>query len=89
VGDTFDDIEALAAGCRFADCRHGEEPRCAVKTAIEAGQLPAERLESYRALHAELDHLARQQDERLLLERKRQSRIMGKALKQRLKDKGR
>jgi ribosome biogenesis GTPase len=89
VGDTFDDIEALAAGCRFADCRHGEEPRCAVKAAVEAGQLPAERLESYRALHAELDHLARQQDERLQLERKRQSRIMGKALKQRLKDKGR
>jgi ribosome biogenesis GTPase len=89
VGETFEDIEALAGGCRFADCKHRDEPRCAVKAAVEAGTLAADRLQGYLTLHAELAHLARQQDERLLLERKRQSKVMGKALKQRLKQKGR
>ena len=31
--ETFEDIETLAAGCHFTDCRHREEPRCAVKQA--------------------------------------------------------
>jgi uncharacterized protein (UPF0297 family) len=38
-------------------------------------------------LHAELEYLARQQDERAQLEAKRRSKIMGKALKQHLKSK--
>jgi ribosome biogenesis GTPase len=37
VKETFDDIEALALECRFSDCRHRDEPRCAVKTAVEGG----------------------------------------------------
>ena len=40
VSETFDDIEALAAACRFSDCRHRDEPDCAVKTAVEAGLCP-------------------------------------------------
>ena len=47
VRETFDDIEALAAGCHFTDCRHRDEPRCAVKAAVEDGRLAADRLESY------------------------------------------
>src|SRR6185369_17122936 len=39
VKETFDDIEALALECRFSDCRHRDEPRCAVKTAVEEGRL--------------------------------------------------
>jgi ribosome biogenesis GTPase len=89
AGDAFADVEALAAGCHFADCRHRDEPRCAVKAAVDAGALGADRLRSYLTLHAELAHLARQQDERLLLERKRASRVLDKALKQRLRQKGR
>lgn len=89
VRETFDDIETLAPACYFADCRHREEPRCAVKTAVAEGQLPAERLESYLKLQDELAFLARQQDERAQLEEKRRSKVMGKALKARLKQKGR
>lgn len=87
VSETFDDIEGLAAGCRFTDCRHRDEPRCAVKAAVEAGTLSAARLESYVKLQDELDYLARQQDERAQLEEKRRNKVMGKALKQHLKTK--
>jgi ribosome biogenesis GTPase / thiamine phosphate phosphatase len=64
VRETFDDIERLAANCHFTDCRHRDEPRCAVKTAVAEGRLPPERLESYLKLHDELTELARQQEER-------------------------
>jgi ribosome biogenesis GTPase len=87
VSETFDDIEALAADCRFSDCRHRDEPRCAVKAAVEDGRLSAARLGSYLKLQDELGYLARQQDERAQLEQKRRSKIMGKALKQHLKSK--
>jgi ribosome biogenesis GTPase len=87
VSETFDDIEALAVQCRFSDCRHRDEPDCAVKTAVAEGQMSAARLESYLKLNDELGYLARQQDERAQLEAKRRSKIMGKALKQHLKSK--
>lgn len=51
--DLFADIEALAAQCRFSDCRHGQEPGCAVRAAIEAGTLARERWENYLKLKAE------------------------------------
>ena len=44
---TFDDIEALAAQCRFRDCGHGGEPGCAVQAALEAGELDPARLHGY------------------------------------------
>jgi ribosome biogenesis GTPase / thiamine phosphate phosphatase len=46
----FDDVDALAARCRFRDCRHEAEPGCAVRAAIEAGSLDPRRLSSYRKL---------------------------------------
>jgi ribosome biogenesis GTPase len=85
--ETCDDIEALAGGCRFSDCRHRDEPDCAVKAAVAEGTIPAARLESYLKLHDELGYLAQQQDERAQLEAKRRSKIMGKAMKQHLKSK--
>ncbi len=68
VRETFDEIEALAAGCHFTDCRHREEPRCAVKAAIDEGRLEAERLESYVKLQTELDDLARRKEEHVRLQ---------------------
>jgi ribosome biogenesis GTPase len=87
VSETFDDIEELAGNCRFADCRHRDEPQCAVKAAVDESRLAAARLDSYLKLQDELAYLARQQDERAQREEKRRGRIMGKALKQRLKSK--
>lgn len=87
IRGSFEDVESLASGCRFADCRHQDEPRCAVKEAVAAGDLPASRLESYRQLQAELAFLARQQDERAQIDEKRRGRIGAKALRQHLKTK--
>ena len=64
VRETFDEIEALAPQCHFADCRHRDEPRCAVKAAVADGTIAADRLESYLKLQEELAELARQQEER-------------------------
>jgi ribosome biogenesis GTPase len=64
VRETFDEIEALAPGCHFTDCRHRDEPRCAVKAAVVEGKVAAGRLESYIKVQEELATLARQQEER-------------------------
>ena len=74
VRETFDDIETLVAGCHFTNCRHRDEPRCAVKAAVDEGRLAADRLDSYLKLHEELADLARQQDERAMIEERRRSR---------------
>ncbi len=51
---TFEEIIELAEQCRFRDCAHDTEPGCAVRAAIDAGALGAERLESYQKLLREL-----------------------------------
>jgi ribosome biogenesis GTPase len=58
----FADIAELAAGCRFSDCGHDSEPGCAVTAAIEAGELDARRLASFRKLEREAAHVARKAD---------------------------
>jgi ribosome biogenesis GTPase len=50
----FEDVEALAASCRFRDCAHDGEPGCAVRGALETGALEPKRLGSYRKLQGEL-----------------------------------
>ena len=88
VEQTFEDVEALAPACHFSNCRHRDEPRCAVKAAVEAGQLDASRLESYHRLQDELRHLAARQNVRARLEDKRLSKVANKALSQKLRLKG-
>lgn len=53
IGAAFSDIEDLAASCRFRDCTHTGEPGCAVRAAVEAGELAPARLESYVRLREE------------------------------------
>jgi ribosome biogenesis GTPase len=50
----FDDVEALAAGCRFGDCRHRTEPGCAVREALGDGRLDPDRLAAWEKLQREL-----------------------------------
>jgi ribosome biogenesis GTPase len=89
VAGAFSDVESIGEGCRFRDCRHAGEPGCAVVAAVASGMLPEERLESFRKLQGEQDHQAAQQDERARIEVKRMGKIGAKALRSRLKDKGR
>ncbi|HEX7312282.1 MAG TPA: ribosome small subunit-dependent GTPase A [Gaiellaceae bacterium] len=60
----FQDLESLAAECRFADCAHRREPGCAVRAALANGTLEMERFESWRKLQRELERLAMKQDAR-------------------------
>ncbi|MCY4214997.1 MAG: ribosome small subunit-dependent GTPase A [Gammaproteobacteria bacterium] len=55
VAEVLAAVEALAKRCRFANCRHGTEPDCAVRAAIAAGQLDPHRLERYRTLKGQVD----------------------------------
>lgn len=57
LDETFDDIAALAAQCRFTDCRHESEPGCAVQAALADGRLALERWQRYRELERELAEL--------------------------------
>lgn len=59
VNQTFSDVTALAAGCRFGDCRHAGEPGCAVRAAVDAGTLAEGRLASFHALEREVADAAR------------------------------
>lgn len=82
LGGAFQDIESLAENCRYRDCQHRSEPGCAVRRAIEMGELGADRLESYRKLERELHYLAARQDQRIrqqdVAEYKRRNRAMRK-----------
>jgi ribosome biogenesis GTPase len=40
----------MASNCRFADCHHESEPGCAVRKAVETGDIEARRLQNYRKL---------------------------------------
>ena len=81
LADAFADVEHFIGTCRFSDCTHASEPGCAVRAAIERGELDVSRWESYRKLKAE----AAPREE--LLRRKQEwSKGVAKRNKQRKKD---
>jgi len=89
IASAFPDVEELAAGCRFADCTHAREPGCAVRAAVEAGELPERRLDSYLRLKEELDRLVEKQDARARAERSKADRLLSREIKRYHKEHGR
>ncbi|MBV9951275.1 MAG: ribosome small subunit-dependent GTPase A [Acidimicrobiia bacterium] len=81
LSKTFADIEELAQRCRFGDCEHRSEPGCAVTEAIEEGRLPAARLESWRKLEREAAWMERRRDGRAAAERRREIKVMSRAIR--------
>ncbi len=63
VDAAFGDIDALASGCRFRDCKHDTEPGCAVRAAVGAGELTEERLVAFHDLRREAESAALRADE--------------------------
>lgn len=61
----FADVEALAAQCRFRDCRHENEPGCALLAAVERGELDPGRFANYLKLRDELAAAAQVLETRL------------------------
>jgi ribosome biogenesis GTPase / thiamine phosphate phosphatase len=55
VSAGFEDLVGLSANCRYADCSHEHEPGCAVRAAIESGELSEDRYSSYIKLKKESD----------------------------------
>jgi len=80
---TFDEIDALAAGCRFPDCGHEREPGCAVRAAVESGAIKAARWESYLKLRRELRFLELKKDEKT---RRQSEKAAGRDFHARLKE---
>jgi len=78
---TFPDIHALGRHCRFSDCAHRSEKDCAVKEAVEKGELKKDRYEHYLKLEKELSYLRGRQDQWSKLEQKRQDKILHRAIK--------
>jgi ribosome biogenesis GTPase len=60
----FPEIEALLGQCRYRDCQHDSEPGCAIREALESGQIEAERFDSWLELREELARLATRRDQR-------------------------
>ena len=58
VEQTFTDIEALAARCRFRNCSHTSEPGCALRVALRSGELDSGRWQSYQKLKNENSYAA-------------------------------
>jgi ribosome biogenesis GTPase len=58
VAAAFREIAARAGECRFSNCLHMKEPGCAVKAAVDSGQVSARRYESYRRLVRLMEKLA-------------------------------
>ncbi|MGJ5752540.1 ribosome biogenesis GTPase [Streptomyces puniciscabiei] len=77
VGQVFAEIEELAERCRFHDCSHETEPDCAVRSAVESGELPQRRLESYRKLVRENQWIVAKTDARVRAELRRDWRRKG------------
>ncbi len=86
LGRTFDEIETLARNCRYRDCRHRDEPGCAVVQAVEAGTLSLERLASLHKLQRELAWFDRQEDPMADLAEKRRWKNIHKSTKRFMKE---
>ena len=85
IETAFADIAQLAEQCRFRDCKHVHEPGCAVRAAVESGELAQLRLDSYRSLSDELEQTRERRDEARHLrgekasDRKKAAHVNGRA----------
>jgi len=78
----FGDIEELTKLCRFYDCKHGNEPGCAVRQAIDTGKLEMKRWESWLKLQKELAHLEAKKEGKLRLQEKQWGKQIAKFQKE-------
>src|SRR5512135_1101957 len=81
LDDSFANIAALVTQCRFADCSHNNEPGCAIRRAIESGELNAEHYQSFLKLKAESDF-----NEMSYVDKRKKDKAFGKMVKTVLKD---
>ena len=85
VAPAFPEIEEAAERCRFRDCRHEEEPGCAVVAEVEEGHLDEARLASFHRLLREAEHLDQRLDASRRHEIRARERGFGKMIRQAIK----
>jgi len=89
VAGAFEDVQTLAAQCRFSDCSHNGEPGCAVREAVDAGRLDADRLDNYHRLAREAAYEERRRDKALAANVKRRWKQVHKAHRRMQRERGR
>lgn len=85
--DVIEEVEALAAECKFSDCAHEGEPGCAVAEALGDGILSQERYQNYLKLKREMEFAASREDERIRREREKKWKDIAKYSRKLKKDK--
>jgi ribosome biogenesis GTPase / thiamine phosphate phosphatase len=86
---TFEDIELLSRSCRFRDCRHGQEPGCAVRAALESGELDEKRFKSYLKLKREQAYAEARQSAKVRMEKSAKRKEISRLAKEITKEKRR
>ncbi len=81
LAEAFADVEAFAASCRFRDCGHGAEPGCAVRAALEKGELDHGRFNGWRKLQREVAFLAAREDPRVAAEQAHRWKTINKSMR--------
>lgn len=83
IDAAFADIEEIAGECRFRDCRHVDEPGCAVVAAVRRGDISAARLASYRSLREETEKVRERREESRRLRGEKRSDSSGRSPRKR------
>lgn len=78
LNTTFQDIEDIATKCRFRDCSHTSEPKCAVKEALKSGELSNERWNNYIKLKKEARYAERKENINIMLKEKLKQKEINK-----------
>ncbi|MFT5013612.1 MAG: ribosome biogenesis GTPase [Patiriisocius sp.] len=84
LATTFEDVEELAALCKFGDCRHQTEPGCEILSAIKKGTLSEDRWGSYGNYIKELAFLAEQQNINAKLLKKASNKKFARVIRNKL-----
>ena len=87
LAEVFLDIEALATNCRFSDCTHTHEAQCAVRAAVERGEVTEQRYENYLKLQRELDALEDKQEKNSYLAKKAHAKEFAKMVRRVMSEK--
>ncbi len=85
--ESFVDIDVIAAQCKFHDCKHVSDKGCAIRAAVESGELPVDRYESYLKLEDEIEELKKRRKKRQMnIERraKRNNKVKARNLADRI-----
>lgn len=72
--ESFTDVEHIASQCQFHDCKHGSDRGCAIRAAVESGELDVERYESYLKLDDEIEKLNQRRKKRQMITERRAKR---------------